>query len=95
MRLVLVTVVAATVAWLVPLAHTSPSDPTWEGGIYDDADYDDVILLATTLTGLQDPAPLPFVAGVPRIIGIVSHLDDTGSAAPALSPLRTRAPPIA
>src|SRR5438309_4354819 len=28
---------------IIPLAHASPIDPTWVAGIYDAADYDDVI----------------------------------------------------
>ncbi len=67
MRLLLV-ILAATVAWLAPLAHASPPDPTWEGGVYDGADYDDVILLATSLTGPHELPPLPLVASVPRLI---------------------------
>ena len=30
---------------LSPCAYASPPDPTWIPGFYDDADYDDVILL--------------------------------------------------
>jgi hypothetical protein len=36
---------------LVPLAHASPPDPTWIPGLYDDADYDDVVGLVTDGTG--------------------------------------------
>jgi hypothetical protein len=35
--------------WLTPLAYASPPDQTWIGGFYDDADYDDVVLLALSL----------------------------------------------
>ncbi len=92
MRLLLVTILAATVAWLAPLAHASPPDPTWEGGVYDGADYDDVILLATSLTGPHELPPLPLVASVPRLIGIVSHPDATGPAAPVLPAPQSRSP---
>jgi len=34
---------------LTPLAYASPPDQTWIGGVYDDADYDDVVLLAMSL----------------------------------------------
>jgi hypothetical protein len=44
--------------WLTPLAYASPPDQTWIGGFYDDADYDDVVLLATSLVlALGDMAP--------------------------------------
>ncbi len=31
--------------FLPALAYATPPDPTWIGGPYDDADYDDVIIL--------------------------------------------------
>ena len=44
--------------WLTPLAYASPPDQTWIGGFYDDADFDDVVLLATSLVlALGDIAP--------------------------------------
>src|SRR2546427_1726513 len=46
--------------WLTPLAYASPPDQTWIGGFYDDADYDDVVLLAMSLAlALGDLAPPP------------------------------------
>ncbi len=38
-------------ALLVPLAYASPPDPTWIPGLYDNADYDDVVGLVTDGTG--------------------------------------------
>jgi hypothetical protein len=36
---------------LAPLAHASAPDPSWISGIYDGADYDDVVALITLATG--------------------------------------------
>ena len=36
---------------LAPLAHASAPDPSWISGIYDGADYDDVVVLVTCATG--------------------------------------------
>ena len=36
---------------LRPLAHASPVDPSWRGGIYDAADFDDVVQTVTALDG--------------------------------------------
>jgi hypothetical protein len=44
---------------LAPLAHASPPDQTWIGGVYDDADYDDVVLLVTSLAGTVPATPPP------------------------------------
>ena len=37
---------------IVPLAHSSPPDPTWVAGLYDDGDHDDVVLAITSASGL-------------------------------------------
>ena len=42
--------VAGTLAGLVSLAYASPTDPTWITGIYDNADYDDVVAFLTDQT---------------------------------------------
>ena len=80
--------------WLTPLAYASPPDQTWIGGFYDDADYDDVVLLALSLAvALADTAP----ALDPRtiVVGVLLLLD--AQAAPLVAGLGTpsRAPPLA
>ena len=55
----------ALLATIIPLAHASPVDPTWISGIYDAADYDDVIELLTNTdaTGhLGPPLLTPFLS---------------------------------
>src|SRR5262245_5031181 len=48
---------------LRPLAAASPPDPTWIPGVYDDGDFDDVVihigLLASTADGWRAPALVP------------------------------------
>ena len=39
------------------LAAASPPDPIWLPGIYDDADFDDVVLAALALDGSRDDSP--------------------------------------
>ena len=43
---------------LVPLAHASPPDPVWIAGVYDDADFDEVVFAVDTSTGLVEHALL-------------------------------------
>ena len=79
----------------VTLAHASPPDQTWLAGVYDEADFDDVIGLLTSALEATDatvaPQAGPSLVLAPklfraRVAGPVS--------APAYSaPLR--APPIA
>jgi len=40
---------------LVSLAYASPPDPLWQPGIYDDADFDDVVIELVTLTAIPVP----------------------------------------
>ena len=42
---------------LIPLAFASPPDPSWVRGVYDDADFDDVVALLTSGAGAIDPFP--------------------------------------
>ena len=44
----LVIVLALNIATLTGLAHATPPDQTWISGWYDNADYDDVVLDATS-----------------------------------------------
>ena len=78
----------------VTLAHASPPDQTWIAGVYDQADFDDVVGFLTSALEATDstvaPEPGPRLAPEPKlclaaVVGLVS--------APAYSaPLR--APPI-
>jgi len=51
----------ALVLSLRALAYASPPDPTWIDGFYDDADYDDVVILITATPGTP---PATLVRGV-------------------------------
>ena len=43
----------------LPLAYASPPDPTWIPGLYDNADYDDVVGLVTDQTGVSSSSQAP------------------------------------
>src|SRR5262249_40449572 len=75
------------------LAYASPPDPSWVRGVYDDADFDDVVCLILANTGLvDDSAP---VKGRPDFVLIRAELPpDALSGAPfSLSSVQPRAPP--
>ena len=76
---------------LTPLAHATPQDPTWMAGIYDGADYDDVVLLITTAGGIP-PSPPPQVFRGVVVAAMPTHAAALISTAPP-SPLQSRAPP--
>ncbi len=75
------------------LAFASPPDQTWIGGLYDDADFDDVVLLITECTFGTVSAVLCDAA--PIFVGVI--FISAFHARPALAPLYdtdvARAPP--
>ena len=79
----------------VTLAHASPPDQTWLAGVYDQADFDDVVGLLTSALEATDsivtPEAGPCLALAPKLCPAMVARPAT---APAYSaPLR--APPIA
>ena len=79
----------------VTLAHASPADQTWLAGVYDQADFDDVVGLLTSALEATDsivtPEAGPCLALAPKLCPAMVAWPAT---APAYSaPLR--APPIA
>jgi hypothetical protein len=81
------------VVGLVPLAYARPPDPLWIRGIYDAADFDDVValLLDLRMEGASPPAPragcLIFMAQAP--LPVASRPLPVCSSTP-----RPRAPPL-
>jgi hypothetical protein len=80
---------------LTPLAEASPPDPTWIGGFYDDADYDDVVLMITASMGLADVAPGASLPSLLPVVAPAPQLDETDPSRPYLPSAPTRAPPSA
>jgi len=80
---------------LGPLAHASPPDPTYIPGFYDDADYDDVILLVLSAVGLLDGAPSVVAQVGPPVVEILAHRPAPPLATPEFGPNLTRGPPAA
>ena len=78
------------------LAHASPPDPDWLGGLWDNGDYDDIILLVTSGVGVADSHSThddarPIVIASP----LVSPPDGNRLPARPLFASPTRAPPPA
>jgi len=93
-RLVGLSLVAAVLA-LAPAAHASPPDQSWIAGLYDNADFDEVILLITSNLGAIQPSLVWSPRVVVLVVGRVSPAD---TVPPVLSPPSSgpsRAPPLA
>jgi hypothetical protein len=52
-------VLVALTLTLTGLAYASPPDPTWNRGMYDDADFDDVVGYLTSASGLVEVIATP------------------------------------
>ncbi len=93
-RAVLLLVVVAMLS-LGVLAYASPPDPDWISGLWDNGDYDDIILLVTSGVGvtdshaIEDGRPLVVVSPLESTVGADRLAARPGPSSP------TRAPPAA
>jgi len=80
---------------LTPMAWASPVDPTWIRGIYDDADFDDVVTYLTSFGTAPIPA-LPIRGQVPilALVPTESAPDERLGISTPLSSHSSRAPPL-
>ena len=85
----------AVVGILTPIAQASPPDPSWIRGMYDDADFDDVVALITSGSGLV--SEITRVELRPDLIVIAAILlpDDGPVSSLSLASAQPRAPPAA
>ncbi len=90
-----VTLLALLVIVPVTLAHASPPDQTWLAGVYDQADFDDVVGLLTSALDATDSTAAPEAGAC---FGLAPKLCpptvSCRASAPTYSP-PLRAPPIA
>ena len=91
----LVVLLVGALLALAPLAQSSPPDPTWIGGLYDNADYDDIVLTVTS--GVAAVEWLSPSAGDPLVVSVAPRApgDDSLVSLLRASSYHTRAPPVA
>jgi len=92
-RLALVPLLGLALLTLVGLAHASPVDATWQPGIYDDVDFDDVITLITSLSGASPAAPCGDLRHGPVARSIILPAEPGSLPARQLHPDDARSPP--
>ncbi len=93
-RSLAIALVLAGPAMLPALAYASPPDPSWLAGIYDEADYDDVVLFAASTDGDIGFAVFAGVQELPLLLRGVAQATEGASVALLRSPARPRAPPL-
>jgi hypothetical protein len=86
-------VLLVAISAVTPLAYASPPDPSWIKGIYDDADFDDVVVFITSGAGVVEPFLQLDLRLVPPLAGYTPQPEQ--DAVPALfrCSLQPRAPP--
>lgn len=80
---------------LSALAHASPPDPDWLGGLWDNGDYDDIILLVTSGVGIADSHSTDDTRPVVAVSPFIAPPDRAPLLARPLFASPTRAPPSA
>jgi hypothetical protein len=76
-------------------AHAALPDPSWVAGVYDDADFDDVVMTLTSTAGVLDACPVA-VSPPSLVVQRPSPVVEPGG--PSALPLpawQIRAPPLA
>jgi hypothetical protein len=92
-RITLVPLLGLALLTLVALAHASPPDVTWQPGVYDDADFDDVITLITLLSGAPPDAPVAVLRPGPVASSIVLSAESSALPTHLRRPDDARSPP--
>jgi hypothetical protein len=84
---------AAVLGMLLALAYATPPDPTYLGGFWDNADYDDVVILVTSAIGSTDTHT---DSDLTRLLVVAPVLPAEEERLPAAlrSPHSPRSPPV-
>ena len=90
----LLDVLACLLLVLVPMAYASPPDQTWHAGLYDNGDFDDVVVFLTSSVGLTETQPLAHAATDVLCVKSLPMPDETVVSTTALAATQTRAPPL-
>jgi hypothetical protein len=78
---------------LLPFAHASPPDPIWIPGVYDGADYDDVIVLVTEAGAIVEPAPV-VLESASRVVGLLPPPSAPAPSRASVFAVHPRSPPL-
>ena len=93
LRAALAVVLVASLAVLATLAYASPPDPSWISGIYDDADFDNIIGLITSDAGVIELFGARGIGPAEVVIATVVCSDQEPAVCPPSSSNAIRAPP--
>ncbi|HEV8676024.1 MAG TPA: hypothetical protein VGX21_18465 [Methylomirabilota bacterium] len=74
-------------------AYATPPDPLWIAGIYDGADFDDLLRPIGLLVGVPDDVHIPIIARLGLTAERPFPIEPPGIALSALPAVHSRAPP--
>jgi len=80
---------------LTPAAYASPPDQTWIAGLYDNADFDDVVLFITSGLGGIQPSLTWSPRAVALVVGVVPSVPISIPTSVSVASGPSRAPPLA
>jgi hypothetical protein len=95
LRFAVIALLLVAMTALPPLALASPPDPLWIGGVFDAADYDDVVVSAASSDYASDAIALEVPRALWLVLGAVPPPGPIGANRSVLPVFRGRAPPIA
>jgi len=75
------------------LAQASPPDPSWIQGLYDDKDFDDVVVMIISGDSVVEPFPAASVSPAPHLIARVDPAAECAVATGTPSCVGARGPP--
>jgi len=80
---------------LAPMAWASPPDPTWVTGLYDNADFDEVVTYLTSGLLALPTIPAVIMATSLTYVSTIGASTEGAEVSPFRSPSIPRAPPLA
>jgi hypothetical protein len=93
-RLVATVILVTAVLCLGPAALGSPPDPTWIAGFYDNADFDDVVLLITSNLDVVERSIGCSLSPQHLVVAVLLPTDSDTRPLSLGSSAHSRAPPI-
>jgi len=92
-RIGLALFVIAFVVALTPLAYADPPDPTWQHGVFDDDDFDEIVGYITSATALAEAPLVLCLRPVPLLVVLRCPSSEDPAPFVPLSSSDPRAPP--
>ena len=78
---------------LVALAYATRPDPSWIHGVYDDGDYDSVVVFIGGMAGVVELGPPVGARAVAPVLALLHETDERSAPSETLSVIHARAPP--